>query len=86
MIEFDPITAPTETIMVKYFKKSLKPSIKAEIDPDATHLDDYEEFIAKVVRAKAKEGPRPSSFMQKADLQVLQKSRPIHTTAYKVQM
>ena len=32
LMEFDPATAPTESIMVRYFEKGLKPSIKAEMD------------------------------------------------------
>ena len=42
--------------MVRYLEKSLKPSIKAKIDQNATHVDDYEELVAKAVRAKAKTG------------------------------
>ena len=60
--------------MVRYFEENLKPSIKAKMDQDATHLDDYEELVAKAVRAEAKTGLQPSSHMQEADLQVLQRS------------
>ena len=55
-MEFDPPAAPTELFMVRYFEEGLKPSIKAKIDQDATHLDNYEELVAKMVRAKAKVG------------------------------
>ena len=41
--------------MVRCFEKGLKPSIKAKIDQDAIHLDDYEELVVKRVRAEAKE-------------------------------
>ena len=71
--------------MVRYFEKGLKPSIKAEMDQDATHLDDYEELVAKAVRAEAKAGLRPSSYVRETDIQVLRGSRPTHTTAHKVQ-
>ena len=71
--------------MVGYFEEGLKPSIKAEIDQDAIHLDDYEELVAKAVRAEAKAGLRPSSYLQETDIQVLRGSRPAYTTAYKVQ-
>ena len=40
--------------MVKYFKESLKPSIKTEMDQDTAHLHDYEKLVTKTVRAKAK--------------------------------
>ena len=85
LMEFDPAATPTESIMVRYFEKDLKPSIKAEMDQDATHLDDYEELVAKAVRAEAKAGLRPSFYVREADLQVLQGNRPTHTTAHKVQ-
>ena len=70
--------------MVRYFKEGLKPSIKAEMDQDATHLDNYKELVAKAVIAEAKAGLRPSSYVWEADLQVLQRSWPTHTTAHKV--
>ena len=56
MMEFDRAAAPIESVMVRYFEKSLKPSIKAKIDQDALHLDDYEELVVKAVRAEAKVG------------------------------
>ena len=59
-MEFDPATAPTESTMVRYFEKGLKPSIKANMDQNATHLDDYEKLVVKVVRVKIKAGLRPS--------------------------
>ena len=84
-MEFDPAAVPTESTMVRYFEEGLKPSIKAEMDQDATHLDDYEELVAKAVRAEAKAGLRPSSYVREADIQVLRGNRPAHTTAHKVQ-
>ena len=42
--------------MVRCFEKSLKPSIKTEMDQDATHLDNYEELVAEAIRAEAKAG------------------------------
>ena len=56
LIEFDPLAAPTESTMVRYFEEGLKPSIKAEIDQDASHLDNYEELVVKIVKAKANMG------------------------------
>ena len=34
---------------------------------DASHLDDYEELIANVVRAKDKAGLQPSSYVQETN-------------------
>ena len=69
-MEFDLAAASMESTIVKYFEKSLKLSIKAEMNQDATYLDDYEELVAKTIRAKAKTGLQPSSYMQETDLQV----------------
>ena len=55
-MKFDLAAAPTKSTMVKYFEEGLKPSIKAEMDQDATYLDNYEELVAKAVRAKTKTG------------------------------
>ena len=85
LIEFDLATAPTESTMVRYFEEGLKPSIKAEIDQDATHLDDYEELVAKAVKAEAKVGLRPSSYVRETDIQVLRRNQSAHITAHKVQ-
>ena len=56
LIEFDPAAAPTESKIVRYFEEGIKPYIKAKMDQDATHLDDYEELVAKMVRAEGKAG------------------------------
>ena len=68
MIEFDPAATPTESTMVRYFEEGLKPSIKAKVDQDATHLDDYKELIAKAVRVEAKVGLRLSSYIRETDI------------------
>ena len=85
LLEYDPFAVPTEVTIVRYFEEGLKPSIKAEMDQDNSQLVDYEELVAKVVRAKAKAGLRPSSYVQETDLWCLRGNRPAHTTAHKVQ-
>ena len=83
-MKFDPAATLTESTIVVYFEKDLKLSIKAEIDQDATYLDDYKELVAKTVRAKAKAGLQPSSHMRKTDLQILWGSWLTYTTMHKV--
>ena len=85
LIEFDPATVPMESIIIKYFEKGPKPSIKVKIDQNANHLDDYEELVAKAIKAKAKVGLRPSSYVQEADLQVFWESWPTLIITHKVQ-
>ena len=85
LLEFDSVAAPTEVTMIRYFEKGLKPSIKAEMDQDDSQLINYEELVAKAVRAEAKAGLRLSSYVRETDLSCLQGNRPAHTTAHKVQ-
>ena len=53
--------------MVRYFEKGLKLSIIAEMDQDASHLDNYEELVAKAVRDEAKAGLRASSYVRETN-------------------
>ena len=85
LIEFDPLAAPTESTMVRYFEEGLKPSIKAEMDQDASHLDNYEELVAKAIRAETKAGLEPCSYIRETNQQVPQGNWPAHTTIHKVQ-
>ena len=85
LMQVDSAAAPTESTIIRYFEEGLKPSIKAKMDQDATHLDDYEELVAKAVTTKTKAGLQPSFYLQETDIQVLQRSRPAHITTYKVQ-
>ena len=66
-MEFDLVTVSTESTIVRYFKKYLKPFIKAEMDQDSTHLDNYEKLVAKVIRAKTKAGLQPSFYIQETN-------------------
>ena len=54
LMEFDPVTAPTKSTIVRYFEEGLKPSIKVKRDKDNTHLNDSEELVIKAMRAEAK--------------------------------
>lgn len=65
MIEFDVVVVSTEFIIVSYFKKGLKPSVKTEIDQNATQLNDYEKLVAKTVKVEAETGLWLSSYIQK---------------------
>lgn len=49
--------------MVRDFGEGLKSFIKAEIDQDDGQLVDYEELVAKLVRAMVKLNLEPSSYI-----------------------
>ena len=84
MIEFDLVATSMKFVIVTYFKKGLKQSIKAKIDENATLLDDYKELVAKAVRAKIKVGLQSSFYIWETNQQVLRESQPTYTTAYQV--
>ena len=63
LIEFDLAATPTKSTMVRYFEEGLKPSIKVEMDQDATYLDTYKELITKAVKAEAKASMQPSLYV-----------------------
>ena len=78
------VAATTESTMVRYFEKGLKPSIKAKMNKDATYLDNYEELVAKTVRAKAKVGLQPSFYMRETDQNYPHGKGPAYTATHKV--
>ena len=54
------------------------------MDQNDFQLVDYEELVAKAVRAEAKAGLRPSSYVRETNLCCLRGNRPAYTTAHKI--
>ena len=52
--EFDPAATPNNKIMIWYFQKGLKPSIRAQLDVRGRDLEFWEEAVEKTVNAEAK--------------------------------
>lgn len=71
--------------MIKYFEKSLKPSVKAKINQDTTQLDDYQELIAKAIKTEVQPSLRPSSYIQETNQNCFKENRLAHATVPKVQ-
>ena len=71
--------------MVRHFEDGLKPFVKAKMDEDASHLDDYEELIAKAVGSEAKVGLQPSSYIRETNQQASWGNWLAHITAHKIQ-
>lgn len=63
MFEFDPTATLTESIIVKYFEKSLKLFSKAKKNQDVTQLNDYKELVSKTIKAKVKAGLKLSLYI-----------------------
>ena len=52
--EFDSVAAPNKDTMIWYFRKDLRPSIRAQLDVRDRDLDSWDEVADKIVDAKAK--------------------------------
>lgn len=86
LLKFNAAAAPTKLTIVCYFEEGLKLSIKAKIDQDADQLDSIEDLVTKTVKADAKAGLQPSSYVRKTDHHCFRRNWPAYTTAYKVQI
>ena len=71
--------------MIRYFRESLKPSIRAEIEQHGRELDSFEDKIQKAVNAEAKAALRPRSATCETDQHCLWGTRPANSTATKSQ-
>ena len=65
--EFDSVAAPYEDIMIRYFRKGLRPSIRAQLDVRDRNLDSWDEVVDKTVNAKAKARLQALSETRKMD-------------------
>ena len=76
LIEFNPEYAPEEGTMIWYFRESLCPSLRVEIEQRGWELDSFEELVKKTVNAEAKASLRPRSYARKTDQHCFQDSWP----------
>ena len=67
MLEYDLVKAPTELIMLKYFRKGLKSSILAELEHQDLKLESFDQMVKKAVDAKSKLALQPRSSIIKID-------------------
>lgn len=54
LLKYDLIRAPTELMMLRYFRKSLKPSILAELEHKDLEQENFDQMVKKAVNVKAK--------------------------------
>ncbi len=52
--KFNPTGAPNETTLIRYFRKELYPSIRAQLDYRGRDLDAWEEVVEKAGDIEAK--------------------------------
>ena len=84
--EFDPIWTPNELTMICYFRKSLKPSIKVEMEQQDRESMEFKEMVQRTVNAEAKTGLRSSTIVRDSDARCSRGYRPSHNTSSKVQI
>ena len=52
--EFDPTATPNRETIIRYFRKGLRPSVRAQLDTRGRNQDYWEEAVKKAVNAEAK--------------------------------
>ena len=70
--------------MICYFRKSLKPSIKVEMEQSDRKSVNFEEMVQKAVNAEAKVGLKSSTIVQNSDMHCPRDYRLSTNTASKV--
>ena len=67
LLEYDPVGTPTESTMLKYFRKGLKPLVLAKLEHRELELESFDQMVKKAVDAKAKSALRSCSSTKKID-------------------
>ena len=71
------MAAPNEDIMIRYFRKGLRPSIWAQLDVKDRDLDSWDKVVDKTVDAEAKASLQALSGTREMDFWCPQGQRPI---------
>ena len=82
LIEFDADGAPEESVLIRFFREGLKPSVKAQMEQRGS----WEELVKKAIDAEAKASLQPPSTLREMDQRCPQGNRPTHTSAGKSQV
>ena len=85
LLEYDPVGVPTEPIMLRYFRKDLKPSILAELEHWHLELKSFDQMVKKAIDAKAKSALWPRSSTKEMDQNCPWGSRLANSTIAKSQ-
>ena len=85
LLEYDPVGAPTEPTMLRYFQESLKPSILAELEHQDFELENFDQIVKKAVDAEAKSALWSRSSTKEMDQNCPRDSRPVNSIIAKSQ-
>ena len=79
LLEYNPIGAPGEPTILRYFQKGLRPSIRVQLEHQDLELESFEQLVKKVIEAKGKASLRPRTTTQEIDQHCSRGSRPTNT-------
>ena len=85
LLEYDPVGAPTEPTMLRYFCEGLKSSVLAELEHRNLELESFNQMVKKAVDAEAKSALRPRSSTKEMDQNCPRGNRPANSTVAKSQ-
>ncbi len=74
--EFDPVVAPSEDVLICYFRDGLRPSIRAQMDSRNRELDSWEEVLEKAIEAESKASLQSASNTRDMDARCFRGRRP----------
>ena len=77
--EFDPVAAPNDDSLIRYFREDLRPSIQAQLDARGRDLDSWDEVVEKAVDAEAKASLQLPSRTREIDFRCPRDERPSKT-------
>ena len=83
LLAYDPVGAPAEPTMLRYFREGLRPSILAELQNEDLELESFVQIVKKAVVAEAKANLRSRATTKDMDQHCPRGSRSAHTTAAK---
>ena len=83
--EFDKEGAPKESDLIWFFRKSLRPSIKAQMKQRRQEYNSWDELVKKAINAEAKTSLQPPSILLEIDQRCPHGNRLAHSTVAKSQ-
>ena len=85
LLAYDPVGAPAEPTMLRYFREGLRPSILVELQNEDHELENFLQIVKKAVAAKAKANLRSRAATKDMDQHCPRGSRSANSTAAKNQ-
>ena len=85
LLEYNPVRTPTKPTMLRYSRKSLKPSILAKLEYQDLKLESFNHMVKNAVDVEAKAALRRCSSTKKIDQNCLRSSQSANSNLAKSQ-